>query len=174
MKSSVQARLMSNNGVLIFFCGKMGSGKSTESKRVAIQRSAVLISEDEWLSTLYPDQIKSFDDYIKFSSQLKPLIKAHVQNILSAGASVVMDFPANTKKQRAWFTRLSIEAEAKSELVYLKANNTLCLNQIKIRSNEQPLRAAFDTEEMFYHVSKYFEEPEASEVEKLVLIERNA
>lgn len=174
MNSSVRGTVMSNTGVLVFFCGKMGSGKSTESKRVAIERGAVLISEDEWLSTLYPDQINSFDDYIQFSSQLRPLIKTHVQNILNAGASVVMDFPANTKKQRAWFTRLSKEAKARSELIYLKANDTLCLNQIKIRCTEQPLRAAFDTEEMFYHVTKYFEEPEASEVETFVLVERNA
>ena len=57
---------MSNEGVLIFFCGKMGAGKSTESKKVATERNAVLISEDEWLSELYPNQITSFDDYIKF------------------------------------------------------------------------------------------------------------
>jgi len=165
---------MSNTGILIYFCGKMGSGKSTESKRLAVVRSAVLISEDEWLSTLYPDQIKCFEDYLKFSTQLRPLIKAHVQNILRAGANVVMDFPANTKKQRQWFNNLSIEAEAISELIYLKASNTLCLKQIKIRNGEQPLRAKFDTEEMFNHVTKYFEEPEASEVENFVLVERNA
>jgi len=35
------------NGTLIFFCGKMGAGKSTQSKKVAHDRNAVLISEDE-------------------------------------------------------------------------------------------------------------------------------
>jgi shikimate kinase len=168
-----QGGFMSNRATLIFFCGKMGAGKTTESKKVAIDRNAVLISEDVWLSKLYPDQITSFDDYIKFSSQLRPLIKAHVQNILKTGTSVVMDFPGNTKKQRQWFKYLSISAEATNELIYLKVNDALCLKQIEKRSIEQPSRAVFDTEEMFYHVTKYFEEPEANEVERFVIVERS-
>lgn len=47
-------------GSLLLFCGKMGAGKSTEAKKIALERNAVLISEDDWLATLYPDQIKSF------------------------------------------------------------------------------------------------------------------
>jgi len=169
-----QGGFMAHRGTLIFFCGKMGAGKSTESKRIAIERNAVLISEDEWLSTLYPEQITSFDDYIKFSALLRPLIKIHVQSILRAGSSVVMDFPANTKRQREWFNNLSKEAKVINELIYLKANNALCLKQIAQRSTEQPSRTAFDTEEMFYHVTKYFEEPDASEVTNFKVIVRNA
>ena len=165
---------MAVHGTLIFFCGKMGAGKSTKSKLVAIERHAVLISEDEWLSKLYPNQITSFEDYIKFSGQLKPLIKSHVQNILRVGTSVVMDFPANTIKQRAWFNNLSMEVDSETELTYLKVNNALCLKQIAQRSSEQPSRAAFDTEEMFYHVTKYFEEPDASEVRNFEVIVKNA
>ena len=169
-----QGDFMTHRGTLIYFCGKMGAGKSTKSKAVAANRNAVLISEDEWLSKLYPDQISSFDDYIKFSGQLRPLIKAHVQNILRTGSNVVMDFPANTKRQREWFNKISIEAESKAELIYLKASDLLCLNQIAQRVIEQPSRAAFDTEKMFNHVTKYFEEPEASEAERFVIVEINA
>lgn len=152
----------------------MGAGKSTISGVVAAERNAVLISEDEWLSTLYPEQILSFDDYIKFSSQLRPLIRAHVQNILKTGTSVVLDFPANTKRQRVWFIQLANEVESEAELIYLKANDALCLKQISKRAIEQPSRAAFDTEEMFNHVTKFFEEPMKGEVNNLLIIEKNA
>lgn len=94
---------MKNLGDLYFFCGKMGAGKSTKStksKQLAAEKHAVLLPEDEWLSALYPNEIASFDDYLKFSAQLKPLVKKHVQNILSVGTDVVMDFPGNTQKQR--------------------------------------------------------------------------
>ena len=165
---------MTHIGTLIFFCGKMGAGKSTESKRVAIDRNAVLISEDEWLSMLYPDQIVSFDDYIKFSTQLKPLVKMHVQSILKTGTSVVMDFPANTKRQREWFNNLTVEVEAIAELIYLKTDNALCLKQIAQRRIEQPSREAFDTEEMFHHVTKYFEEPNDSEVSNIKVVVRKS
>jgi predicted kinase len=87
-------------GTLILFSGKMGSGKSTKSKQISRDRNAVLISEDEWLSTLYPNKIASFDEYLHYSSLLKPLIQTHVVNILKTGTDVVMDFPANTVNQK--------------------------------------------------------------------------
>ena len=94
---------MKKKGMLIFFCGKMGAGKSTYSKKLASDLNAVFLSEDDWLSSIYPEEIKNFDDYIKFSSRLKPLLTGHVREILNSGVSVVMDFPGNTKKQRAWY-----------------------------------------------------------------------
>ncbi|MFD2212302.1 AAA family ATPase [Metabacillus endolithicus] len=150
-------------GTLYFFCGKMGAGKSTKSKQLAKDKHAVLLSEDEWLSFLYPNQITSFDDYLKFSAQLKPLVKKHVQNILSVGTDVVMDFPANTQKLRKWFLDIASGVNASHQLLFLNLNNEQCLRQIEQRRNEQPERAAFDTEEVFIHVTRFFEAPEVSE-----------
>jgi predicted kinase len=141
----------------------MGAGKSTESKQLAIDENAVLLSEDEWLSYLYPNQIASFEDYIKFSALLKPLVKKHVQDILIVGTDVMMDFPANTQKLRKCFLHMATEIDAKHQLIYLNLKNDQCLRNIANRCKEQPERAAFDTEEVFVHVTKYFEEPEASE-----------
>ncbi|MFC7686280.1 AAA family ATPase [Ureibacillus sp. GCM10028918] len=154
---------MKQLGTLYFFCGKMGTGKTTKSKQLAIEKHAVLLSEDEWLSSLYPNQITSFEDYLKFSAQLKPFVKKHVQNILSVGTDVVMDFPGNTKNLRKWFLDMVSEINANHQLIFLNLNNEQCLRQIAKRRNEQPERAAFDTEAMFIHVTKFFEAPEASE-----------
>lgn len=73
---------MKNTGMLTFFCGKMGAGKSTKSKTLSVEKNAVLVSEDDWLAAHYPNQIHSFDDYLTFSGLIKPFVKAHVQNIL--------------------------------------------------------------------------------------------
>ncbi|MGR6897018.1 ATP-binding protein [Rummeliibacillus sp. TYF-LIM-RU47] len=154
---------MEKLGTLYFFTGKMGAGKSTKSKQIASEKHAVLLSEDEWLASLYPNQITSFDDYLKFSAQMKTLVKKHVQNILSVGTNVVMDFPGNTQKQRKWFLDIASEVNANHQLIFLNLNNEQCLRQIAQRRLEQPERATFDTEETFIHVSKYFEAPEASE-----------
>lgn len=154
---------MKKTGTLYFFCGKMGAGKSTKSKQLSIEKHAVLLSEDEWLAALYPNQIASFEDYIKFSAQLKPLVKKHVQNILSVGTDVVMDFPANTQKLRKWFLDMALEVNASHQLIFLNQNNEQCLRHIEQRRNEQPERASFDTEAMFHYVTKFFEIPEANE-----------
>ena len=161
------------HGILYFFCGKMGAGKSTEAKSVAVESNAVLISEDEWLAVLYPEQIHTFDDYLQYSARIKPLVHAHVANILRAGASVVMDFPANTISQRKWFRELAEFAGATSKLKYLKVSDELCLTQIAKRRVEQPQRAAFDTESVFNAVSKYFQEPDESEGIKFEVVQRD-
>ena len=89
-----------NKGTLIFFCGKMGAGKTTLSKEITQKQNAILLSEDVWLSSHYPGRINSFEDYLKYSSLIKPFVKGLVTQLLKSGVSVVMDFPANTIKQR--------------------------------------------------------------------------
>ena len=154
---------MTETGTLLFICGKMGAGKSTLSHKLVTEYRAVLISEDEWLSALYPEQISSFEDYIKHSSLLRPLIKTHVQRILLTGTDVILDFPANTIRQRAWLKNIALEVDTTHQLFFIDASDDRCLKQIAKRRAEQPERAAFDTEEMFYHVIQYFERPTEAE-----------
>ncbi|PML78590.1 AAA family ATPase [Enterovibrio norvegicus] len=154
---------MQSVGTLYFFCGKMGAGKSTYSGTLAQEKNAVLLSEDEWLTALYPNQINSFDDYLMFSRRMKPLVHDHVQRILKAGTNVVLDFPANTQTQRKWFVELANLISASHKLIFLDRSDARCLRQIAQRRLAIPERQAFDTEEMFNHVSAYFEAPSEEE-----------
>ncbi len=163
---------MSKQGTLIFFCGKMGSGKSTKAIALANEYDAILLSEDEWLSAIYPEEIKVFDDYIKYSSRLKSLLKKHVQNLLNSGISVVMDFPANTYNQRAWFKEIFSEDKIPHKLYYLEASDALCLKQIKQRRKTEPNRADFDTEAVFDRVNSYFQPPTEAEGFNLQIVRR--
>ncbi len=150
-------------GELIFFCGKMGAGKSTLASKIAHQRNAPLLSEDDWLESLYPNAIKSLDDYLKYAARIKTRIKPLVQSILCAGTDVVMDFPANTRQQRTWLQSIFAEVEAPHTLVYLDVRDVECLARIRNRSLEQPHRAATDTVEMFNQVTNYFVAPQPEE-----------
>ena len=152
----------------------MGAGKSTEAIKLAQQCKAVLLSEDEWLASLYPLKISSLNDYIEYSNLLKPPIKKLVQSILCAGSDVVMDFPANTLSQRNWFRDIFSEIDAPHNLVYIDLPNELCLEQIEQRRKEQPERAATDTREMFEQVTKYFMAPTPEEGFNINKITRHA
>ncbi|ODN65960.1 AAA family ATPase [Methylophaga muralis] len=152
-----------NKGVLTFFCGKMGAGKTTKSREIAYRRNAILLSEDEWLESIYPNSIESLEDYIKYSGLLKPQMKKLVQSILTAGTDVVMDFPANTISQRDWFRSIFSEIQAPHELIYIDRPNEVCIEQIAKRRKEQPERASTDTKEMFALVTKYFVVPTLDE-----------
>ena len=144
-------------GTLILFSGKMGAGKSTMSAEVALERGAVLLSEDVWLAQLYPNQIKNFEDYIAYSRRIRGVVAELVASILRCGTDVVMDFPANTVSQRQWFKALCQESGCSHELIYLEAADEVCLRHLSTRCIEHPERAAFDTEEVFAQVTAYFE-----------------
>ncbi|MBW4467113.1 MAG: ATP-binding protein [Pegethrix bostrychoides GSE-TBD4-15B] len=163
-----------SKGALTFFCGKMGAGKSTKASEIAREVNAVLLSEDEWLASLYPNKISSLNDYIEYSNLLKPQIKKLVQAILSSGTNVVMDFPANTLSQRDWFRSIFSEIEAPHSLVYIDLPNEICLKQIGKRCIEQPERAATDTAEMFEQVTKYFMAPTSEEGFNIIKVLQSA
>lgn len=163
---------MNSVGTLYFLSGKMGAGKTTKSKELKKEKNAVLLSEDEWLESLYPNKIKTFEDYQFFSKQIQPLIKKHIQSILNVGSNVVMDFPGNTKNQRKWLLNIANEINAKHELIYLNVNNQKCLEQIKQRQKEEPERKDFDTEDTFNYVTSFFEEPKESEGIKILEIKK--
>ena len=163
-----------NKGTLTFFCGKMGSGKSTKAREIAQKNNAVLLSEDEWLASVYPNKISSLNDYIEYSNLLKPHIKKLVQSMLSAGTNVVMDFPANTLSQRDWFRSIFSEIEAPHNLIYIDLPNADCLKQIEKRRKEQPERSATDTPDMFEQVTKYFMAPIPDEGFNLIAVAKSA
>lgn len=154
---------MDTAGELIFFCGKMGAGKSTFASQLAQTQNAVLLSEDAWLASLYPSQINELADYLHYSNQIKPLVHALVQNILRSGANVVMDFPANTAAQRQWFRALADSVSAAHTLIYIECSDAQCLRHIAKRRIVQPERAQFDTDAVFYKISAFFEAPSAVE-----------
>lgn len=162
-----------DTATLIFFSGKMGAGKSTQAKIVAADKNAVLLSEDEWLESIYPNAITSLEDYIHYSNQLKSPIKQLVQSILTTGTNVVMDFPANTIAQRQWFKEIFTATKSSHQLIYIDVTNQTCLQQIEKRRIEQPHRAATDTPEMFAHVTQYFVEPVAAEGFNISKLTRN-
>lgn len=161
-------------GVLTFFCGKMGAGKSTKAGEIAKELNAVLLSEDEWLTSLYPNKISSLNDYIEYSNLLKPQMKSLVQSILASGTDVVMDFPANTLSQRDWFRVIFSEIDAPHNLVYINLPNEICLKQIDKRRIEQPERAATDTPAMFEQVTRYFTAPTLDEGFNVTMVTQNA
>lgn len=161
-----------SKGTLIFFCGKMGAGKSTKASVMSEEKNRVLLSEDEWLGSLYPNQVKSLEDYIKYSNRIKPQIKKLVQSVLVSGADVVMDFPANTIAQREWLKSIFSEIDAPHNLIYIDLPNQVCLEQIEKRRIEQPERAATDTVEVFEAVTKYFVAPKPEEGFNITAIKR--
>ena len=148
---------------LIFLCGKMAAGKSTLARDLAERENAVLLVQDEFLDRLFPGEITDMPGFIKYSSRLKDALAPHIRPLLAKGISVVLDFPGNTRAQRAWFRQLFEAAGAGHELHFVDAPDALCKRQLKDRSKGLPPGAAWTTEAEFKAVAAYFQPPSDDE-----------
>ena len=83
-----------------------------------------------------------------------------------------MDFPANTRNQRAWFKDIFLTESIPHRLIYLEMDDKTCIEQISKRRETNPERALFDTEEVFYHVTSFFQPPSADEGFSIEVVQR--
>lgn len=152
---------------LQLLCGKIASGKSTLAQRLVQAEHHVLISEDEWLATLYPGEIYTLEDYVRCSQRLRQLLGGHIRTLLKQGLSVVLDYPANTRKTRQWLKQLLQESGARHKLHYLEVPDTLCKQRLQQR-NQQGEHRFITSEETFDAITHYFEPPTPDEGFQLV------
>lgn len=147
---------------LFLVSGKIASGKSTLTKQLANQNDALLICQDDWLSTLFPDEIRTLEDYVKYFGRLTNIMGKHVVAILKSGKSVVLDFPANTLKIRAWMKSISDSANCRTEMHFLDVPDQVCLQRLKAR-NDSSEHQYKTNEEEFHQFTKYFVAPGITE-----------
>jgi len=159
---------MSTSAKLIFFCGKMAAGKSTLARDLANRENTVLLVQDDFLDALFPGEITDIQGFVKCSFRFKNALTPLVCALLSKGISVVLDFPANTKAQRAWFRELIERANVEHELHFIDASDALCKNQLRDRSKALPAGSPWTTDADFEAISAYFQPP--SEDEKLNVV----
>ena len=154
---------MSGATRLIFMCGKMAAGKSTLARELAERENATLLVQDELLDSLYPDEILDIPDFTKYSSRLRNAVEPLVCALLAKGISVVLDFPGNTKTQRAWFRRMFERAHVEHELHFIDAPDALCKRQLKDRCKDLPPGTPWTTDAEFETVTAYFQPPSDDE-----------
>jgi predicted kinase len=119
---------------LYLLCGKIAAGKSTLARRLAARPTTLLISEDHWTSNLFADDLQTIDDYARYSARLRAAMGPHLVDILRQGLSVVLDFPANTVKTRAWMRSVITEANAAHELHLLDVPDAICKQRLQERN----------------------------------------
>jgi predicted kinase len=157
---------------LYFMCGKMAAGKSTYARELAQAKNAVLLIQDEYLDTLYPGEIRNIQDFVKYSARVRDSLYLHIQDLLSRGVSVVLDFPGNTRVQRQWFRGIIEGVNVEHELHFIDAPDDLCRRQLRQRSANLPAGSAWTTDVEFDAITVYFQAPAEDEKFHVVRHER--
>jgi predicted kinase len=95
-----------------------------------------------------------------------------VCELLTNGISVVLDFPGNTKAQRAWFRQLFERANAQHELHFVDASDALCKRQLRARSQDVPAGTPWTTDAEFEAITGHFQPPSEAEGFNVIRHER--
>jgi predicted kinase len=163
---------MPTPGTLHFFCGKMAAGKSTLARQLVERSGAILLVQDDWLAHLFPDEITDVPAFRKYSTRLRAALADHVCELLVRGLPVVLDFPGNTRAQRAWFRTLIDRTGAAHELHFVDAPDALCKAQLRARSRGLADGTAWTSEAEFDAITRFFEPPSPEEGFAIVRHER--
>jgi len=160
------------SGKLFFLCGKMAAGKSTLARALAAREDAVLLVQDEWLQRLFPDEIVDVPAFLNRSARVQAALEPHIAALLARGLPIVLDFPGNTKRQRAWFRRLLDVTGADHELHVLDVSDDLCKRRLRARSQALPPGTAWTTDAEFDAITAYFDPPSSAEGFRIIRHDR--
>jgi predicted kinase len=147
---------------LHMLCGKVAAGKSTLAARLAEAPATIVIAQDPWMAALYPEELRSIGDYARLVPRLRAAMGPHVADLLRAGLSVVLDWPANTRASRAWMRGLFKTAGAAHRLHVFDVPDEVCLARLAAR-NAGGLHEYQVSEAEFAELARYFEQPAPDE-----------
>ncbi len=143
-------------------CGKAAAGKSSLAAQLARAPGTVLISEDAWTKPLFGPEMKTIADYVVYSRRLRDAMAPHVEALLKAGLSVVLDFPANTPAHRQWMRGIFERAGAAHRLHFLDAADDTCKQRLRRRNADGAHEFALSEAE-FDEITRYFVPPDPAE-----------
>lgn len=132
------------------------------SAKLGTSPGTVIVSEDHWLAALFANEMQSISDYMQYSSRLRNAMKPHLESLLKAGLSVVLDFPANTQTNRKWMMSIIKESGASNRLHYLKVSDEVCKSRLRAR-NAEGVHEFSTSDQQFDIITRYFAEPTADE-----------
>lgn len=148
--------------ILHMICGKIAAGKSTLAARLADAPDTVLVSEDYWMSRLYAEELKTVADYVRYSSRLRNAMGGHIEALLKAGLSIVLDFPANTTSNRQWMRTIFEGAGVEHRLHFLDLPDDVCKARLRQR-NAAGSHEYVVSDAEFAAITSYFQPPTEQE-----------
>lgn len=148
---------------LLFLCGKMAAGKSTLARQLTVRENAILFSQDDWIEALYPGAVVNVATYLEYSGRINRTLAPYVVTLLQRGTSVVLDFPGNTRNQRAWFRDVIDRSGADHELHFVDTPDEVSRAQLKARSAHLPPGTPWTSDADFDLIASHFKAPEPDE-----------
>jgi predicted kinase len=140
-------------------CGKIGSGKSTVSRNLAVSKGAVVFNLDEIMEPLF-GQTLGRERYVVNLGICRDYLYRLADRVLELGHSVVFDFGFWSRDDR----RQTIERfpDHRVEFVYCPVSDEEQLRRVYRRNESSDKTYAFSSEQLAF-LNRFFEEPDPDE-----------
>ena len=146
---------------VILLCGKLCCGKSTYTKTLLERRRAMLLSCDELLLSLLPEQLGDLHDEV--ARKAKGYLLARALELLELGVDVILDWGFWQKESRRAAEDFFHSRGFATEWIYLHVTDEEWRRRIAKRNAEAPPLAYRVDEGLMNKCQSLFEEPDPEE-----------
>ncbi|WP_315092958.1 ATP-binding protein [uncultured Cellulomonas sp.] len=151
---------MTTRPTLFLTVGLPGTGKTTEARRIEVERNALRLTKDEWVKALYgPANPSSATDVIEGR-----LIAIAVR-ALEVGVDVVIDFGLWSRDERSALRQAAAGVGARVEMRYLALTPQEQRSRLDRRRAEEPHTTWDMSDEELATWAAAFEVPTAGELD---------
>jgi predicted kinase len=154
----------------ILISGSTGAGKTTYSRKIAQEFSAVVFSIDEWMKTLFWMDAPKGGDLnwaLERVRRCEEQIWTLAQRLLDSGHPVILDLGFSKKDQRDRFRSLVLSSGHQPELHFLDISVETRRDRVKQRNLTKSETYEFHVnEKTFDWMESYFERPTQEELAK--------
>jgi predicted kinase len=140
--------------------GLPGSGKTTLAKQLEVERAALRLTPDEWMSPLFGAGEHEGRRWVLESE----LLWGVAARVLSLGVNVILDYGCWSRDERELFRRKAQELGAKTELIVLQAPIDVLWARLDARNQAAPAGTFEITRAELVSYDKLFERPTADEL----------
>ena len=123
-------------------CGLPCSGKTTRARQIEQEHSALRLTKDEWLMTIFGDRMPakgySLEEMHAVRDPLESALFDLALRVLSLGVDVVLDFGVWARSERESFRARAAAIGARSELHFMDVAEQDLLTRLHARNEQLP------------------------------------
>lgn len=154
---------MKEPATLYLIVGLPGAGKTTKARQLAVEASALRLTPDEWMKTLFGRNDPATRDVLEGC-----LIGIGLRT-LQLHTNVILDFGFWSKDERSSLRWIARQIGANSQVIYLPIDPEMQRKRIQNRFTEAPDQTWSMSEEELTQWRAFFHEPDEAELHDTVL-----
>jgi len=154
---------MKELATLYLLVGLPGSGKTTKARQLEVEASALRLTPDEWLKSLFGRNHQAERDALEGR-----LIWIALRT-LQLHTNVILDFGFWSKDERSSLRWLARQIGAKSQVIYLPVDPETQRERVQARFAETPDQTWPMSEEELTTWRAFFQEPDEAELHGTLL-----